>query len=99
MIVYEVNLAIDAEIIDRYRAWLQPHVAEMLRLPGFVDARILEVLDPAPAPGEVGLCVQYTLVDRVALDRYLIEHAPRLRGEGTDRFEGRFRAQRRVLQG
>jgi hypothetical protein len=99
MIIYEVNLAIDAEIIDRYRAWLAPHVAEMLRLPGFVDARILEVLDPAPVPGQVGLCVQYTLVDRAALDHYLIEHAPRLRGEGTDRFDGRFRAQRRVLRG
>lgn len=99
MIVYEVNLAIDGDIIDAYRAWLQPHVAEMLRLPGFVDARILDVLDPAPAPGQVGLCVQYTLVDRAALDLYLVEHAPRLRGAGIDRFDGRFRAQRRVLQG
>jgi hypothetical protein len=99
MIVYEVNLAIDADIIDRYRAWLQPHVAEMLRLPGFVDAHIFEVLDPAPAAGEIALCVQYTLVDRAALDHYLIEHAPRLRSEGTDRFDGRFRAQRRVLRG
>ena len=99
MIVYEVNLAIDAEIIDDYRAWLQPHVAEMLCLPDFVGAIIFEVLDPAPAPGEIALCVQYTLVDRAALDRYLIEHAPRLRGEGTDRFDGRFRAHRRVLRG
>jgi hypothetical protein len=99
MIVYEVNLAIDAGIIEDYRAWLQPHVDEILQLPGFIDARIFEVLDPAPGPAQAGLCVQYTLVDRAALDRYLIEHAPRMRRDGMVRFDGRFRAQRRVLQG
>ena len=99
MIIYEVNLAIDAEIIDDYRAWLQPHVSEMLQLPGFIEARILEVLDPAPDPNQIGLCVQYTLRDPASLDHYLIQHAPRMRSEGTDRFDGRFRAHRRVLRG
>ena len=99
MIIYEVNLAIDTGIIDGYRAWLHEHVAQILRLPGFVEARILEVLDPPPGPDQVGLCVQYMLVDRAALDHYLIEHAPRMRSEGADRFDGRFRAHRRVLRG
>jgi hypothetical protein len=99
MIVYEVDLAIDADIIDDYRAWLQPHVDAMLQLPGFIEARILEVLDPPPAPDETGLCVQYALRDRASLERYLVEYAPRMRAEGTARFDGRFRAQRRVLRG
>lgn len=96
-VIYEVNLAIDAAISVEYRSWLDGHVEEILALPGFIEARILDVLEPAPAAGEVALCVQYTLHDRAALDAYLREHAPRLRGEAVARFGERFRAQRRVL--
>ncbi len=96
-VIYEVDLWIDAAIADEYRGWLPTHVDEMLALPGFVNARIFEVLEPAPAIGENVLCVQYTLRDRAALDDYLRLHAPRLRGEGIARFGDGFRAQRRVL--
>ena len=72
-----------------------PHVAEILALPGFTGARILEVLEPAPPSRRIALCVQYTLADAAALDGYLREHAPRLRAEGVARFGDRFRAQRR----
>ncbi len=97
-VVYEVDLAIDAAIADEYRCWLDGHVREILALPGFVEARILEVLEPTPTSGEVALCVQYTLRDRAALDTYLREHAPRLRGDAIARFGEHFRAQRRVMR-
>ena len=97
MIVYEVNLALDRDIADAYRAWLSTHVAEILRLPGFVDARILDVLEPEPDAGQIAISVQYALRDRASLDAYMREHAPRMRGEGEARFGGRFRAHRRVL--
>jgi len=97
-VVYEVNLAVDAAIADEYRRWLATHVAQILALPGFVEARIFEIVEPAAATGEAGLCVQYALRDRAALDDYLREHAPRLRAEGIARFGERFRAQRRILQ-
>lgn len=98
MILYEVNLAIDAAIGDDYRAWLDGHVREILGLPGFVEARILEIMEPRPGPDEVALCVQYTLRDRAALAAYLRDHAPRLRSAGIVRFGDRFRAHRRVLR-
>jgi len=98
VIVYEVNLAIDRDIAEAYRAWLSTHVAEILRLPGFVDARILDVLEPAPDATRFAMCVQYTLRDRAALDAYVRDHAPRMRGEGEARFGGRFHATRRVLE-
>lgn len=84
-------------IADEYRAWLAIHVGQMLALPGFVEARIFDVVDPPPAHGEIALCVHYTLHDRAALDDYLRLHAPRLREEGVARFGRHFRAQRRVL--
>lgn len=97
-IVYEVNVEVDAEIAAAYRTWLRAHIAEILALPGFVDARTFEVRDPAPTAGRIALCVQYRLTGTAALDAYLREHAPRLRADGVARFGERFRAQRRVLR-
>jgi hypothetical protein len=96
-IVYEVTLDVDAAIANEYRAWLNRHTAELLALPGFVDARILDLLEPA-TPGRIGLCVQYTLRDRAAYEAYLRDHAERVRGNGIARFGDRFTATRRVLQ-
>ena len=97
-VVYEVNLDLDAAIAAEYRTWLDGHVREILALPGFTGAQVHEVLDPPPAAGRVALSVQYRLVDSHALDRYLREHAPRLRGDGMARFGGRFTATRRVMR-
>ncbi|HSR65110.1 MAG TPA: DUF4286 family protein [Xanthomonadaceae bacterium] len=97
MLLYEVELAVEAGIAEAFRAWLPGHVAELLALPGFVSAEILAVEEPAPPPGEVALCVRYRLRDRATLDAYLRDHAARLRGDGLARFGGRFRASRRVL--
>lgn len=97
MVIYEVNLWVQAEIAPEYRAWLASHMEELLALPGFVRARLLEVCDPPPQAGEVALCVHYQLESRAALDAYLTQHAARLREQGMRRFGGRFRAARRVL--
>ena len=96
-IVYEVDLDVEAAIAGEYRAWLEAHMAAILALPGFVSAELFEVREPAQ-PGRVGLCVQYRLRDAAALETYLREHAPHMRGEGDARFGGRFRASRRVLR-
>lgn len=97
MLVYEVNLAIDAEVADAFAAWLPGHVAELLGLPGFLSGDIFRIDEPLPPPGEVRLSVRYRLRDRAALDAYLDGHAARLRADGIARFGGRFRAERRVL--
>ena len=97
-VIYEVNLDVDAGIEADYRAWLRGHVAQMLALPGFLDARMADVLDPPPAPGRVVLCVHYRLRDEAALQDYFDRHAAAMRGDGAARFGDRFRASRRVLR-
>ncbi|MGH8040693.1 MAG: DUF4286 family protein [Rudaea sp.] len=97
MIVYEVNLEIEAGSYVGYCAWLDAHVREILALPGFVSAEILECREPPPATGRHNLSVQYRLTDAAALDRYLREDAPRLRADGMTRFGGKFSASRRIL--
>ncbi|GAB3337926.1 DUF4286 family protein [Marilutibacter aestuarii] len=96
-VVYEVNLDVEAAIIEDYRAWLDAHVGDVCRLPGFIDADLYEVIDPASEPGRVALCVQYRMRDAAAFQSYLAEHAPRMREEGEKRFGGRYAARRRVL--
>ena len=98
MILYEVNLEIDAAIAADYRRWLREHMREILALPGFVSAELLEPIEPAPDTARPALCVQYRLRDDAALAAYLREHAPRLRADGEARFGGRFSARRRVLR-
>jgi hypothetical protein len=97
-VLYEVCIDLDAAVEPEYRAWLRGHVDELLALPGFVEAQVFDVLDPAPAAGRVALCMQYRLRDAAALQDYFDQHAPRLRGEGVARFGGRFVATRRVLR-
>ena len=100
MVVYEVNLAVDADVAGAYAAWLGPHIDEVLAVPGFVSAEWWAVeADPAapPAGGRVRWCVQYRVESRAALQAYVDEHAERLRGDGLSRFGGRFEASRRVL--
>src|SRR5690606_8390357 len=94
MIVYEVNLAVDADVADAYAAWLGPHVEEILALDGFLGAEWFAV---EAEDGRVRWCVQYRLRDRAALQRYLDAHAARLRADGLERFGGRFEATRRIM--
>jgi hypothetical protein len=96
-VVYEVNLAVDVEVLAAYRAWLADHIVEILALPGFTGASTWDVVDPPAPAGVAHLCVQYALRDAAALEDYLREHAPRLRAEGLARFGERMRATRRVL--
>lgn len=97
MIVYEVSVHIEPALRDAYFAWLRPHVAEILVLPGFTGADMFDVDEPLADDGWIGVCMQFRLVDRAALDAYLRDHAPRLRADGIARFGDRMRAQRRVL--
>ena len=95
MVIYEVNLTVDAEIADDYAAWLGPHIKEILNLDGFLSAEWFEV--ETEDEEHVRWCVQYRVKDRTALETYFVEHADRLRGDGLERFGGRFTAERRIL--
>lgn len=96
--VYEVSLDVDADVRSDFLAWLRAHIAEICDLPGFLGADLHEIDEPAPAPGRMALCVRYRLRDEAALEAYLREHAPRMRGDGLARFGGRFAATRRVMR-
>ena len=96
MVIYEVNLAVDDDVAEAYAAWLAPHIDEVLAVPGFLSAEWFEV-DVDDAGGRRQWVVQYRVESREALAEYFDTHAARLRGDGLERFGGRFEASRRVL--
>ena len=97
-VIYEVNLVVDAEIAVEYRHWLASHIQEMLALPGFTGARLLEPVEAEPDAKQTTFCTQYELIDQAALDEYLRVHAARMRADGINLFGDRFRASRRILR-
>lgn len=96
-IIYEVNVFVQREIESAYRAWLVKHIAEILALPGFLDAQCFDVQQDA-GTDTFAICMQYRLESQAALDDYLAQHAPRLRADGIEKFGNRFTASRRVLK-
>lgn len=98
-VIYEVNLEVEEAVSEAFAAWLGHHIEEMLALEGFEGARWW-ARDPAMEPQHQGKAlwtVHYQLRDMQAMQRYLQEHAPRMRSDGLARFQGQFTASRRVL--
>ena len=93
-VVYEVNLFIEPEAAEEIATWLPGHIRDVLAIDGFVGATWYQ-LDPED--GRQRFTVHYHLTDAPSLQRYVDEHAERLRQEGLDRFSDRFTATRRVL--
>ena len=98
MIVYVVELEMDAALHGEYLAWLDEHVHEMLALPGFTGAEILIRSEPPAPAGRFIVQAHYRLRDRAAWDDYLAHHAPRMREAGLARFGQRVRASRTLLE-
>jgi len=98
MIVYIVNLEVEAAIASEYLDWLRAHSDEMLTLSGFLGVEVFERLEPMAGPGRVEFSVHYRLRDREAFDAYLRDHAPRMREAGLRAFGNRVRARRGLLQ-
>lgn len=97
MIIYEVNLMIDSEIYSQFQSWLSLHAKEMLGFPGFIQAIILKPETEQISDQEI-VTIHYQLNDRAALERYLVEFAPKMREQGLALFKNKFSAQRRVFE-
>ncbi len=99
MVIYEVNLSIDADVYADYMVWLKEHVKEMLQFPGFIQVSLFEQESKEPDGdfSQEKLTVQYQIEDRDSLEKYLTEFAPKMRGEGINRFKDKFSADRRIF--
>ena len=94
MIIYEVNLDIKPDIVMEFNDWLDGHIEEMLEFEGFESARKLNTVEEDTH----FLTVQYFIKSQEDLDRYLRNHAEKMREKGKNKFGDYFKAGRRILK-
>ena len=91
MILYEVTLQPEPAIEAEYLRWLAPHMKEVVKIGGFIGARLFQADN-----GQY--VVQYESKSESQLAQYLDEHAPKLRQEAVLKFGNQFKATRRILR-
>ncbi|MDH4110317.1 MAG: DUF4286 family protein [Gammaproteobacteria bacterium] len=93
--IYEVTLHVDPEAAADIDLWLAGHVATMLTLPGFIDARVFSIDDE---PDKIGRVVQYLVESDGRLQEYIAGPAAEMREDTRLRFGSRYTVSRRVLR-
>jgi len=97
-VIYEINYTVDAGIAKEYGAWLREHIARLLAIDGFTGAEHFTHRACGEEAAQVLLTVQYRLRNCAALRSYLQQHAPALRREVHNRFDGGFTVHRRIME-
>lgn len=97
MIIYSVTIAIQASIESEWSDWMtKVHVPDVLRTGCFSECRRYKVLGPE---GEDPIYVlQYQCRSVEEYHCYRDNFAPVLQKEHSDRFAGRFRGSRQLLE-
>ena len=97
MIIYRVTISIDPEIEADWFAWMQQvHVPEVLRTGCFTECRTYKVV--AAEERELSYVLQYHCPSLARYQQYRENFAPALQKAHTDRYAGRFRGSRQLLE-
>jgi Domain of unknown function (DUF4286) len=97
MIIYHVEITIEAGIEPDWLDWMQRvHVPDVMRTGCFSVCRIYKVVDSAAV--EPVFVMQYHCRSLEEYHRYRDHFASALQKEHSDRFPGRFRGSRQILE-
>ncbi|MGH8092435.1 MAG: DUF4286 family protein [Chthoniobacterales bacterium] len=97
MIIYRVEITIDAGIEPEWLDWMKRvHVVDVVRTGCFTECRIYKVIESDKA--EPIYVMQYQCRSLEEYNRYRDNFAPALQKEHSDRFAGRFRGARQLLE-
>lgn len=97
MYIYNVTINIDESAHNEWLSWIQDHIQEVLATGKFVSAKLTQVLVEEEMGG-VTYSVQYTANTREDLDEYYEKDAPKLRGDGLQKFANKMVAFRTELK-
>lgn len=96
-VLYIVNVEVDSEVAEDWRTWMsEVHIPEMLETGHFHDA-MLTIDAEQHSTREVAFTCIYNAKSQTSLDDYTRDHAPRLRQDHMQRYEGRVSASRQIL--
>ena len=97
MIIYSVTVIIDPIAEQEWLDWMQRvHVPDVLRTGCFFDCRIGKAIESAD--DEPTYVLQYRCASLAEYHRYRDNFAPALQKDHTERYAGRFRASRQLLE-
>ena len=97
MIIYSVTVAIAGAAEEEWLDWMRRvHVPEVVATGCFSECRIHRAVDAESGDGTYVL--QYRCASTEEYHRYRDHFAPALQKDHTDRFAGRFRASRQLLE-
>jgi hypothetical protein len=97
MIIYCVSITLDAGIEPEWVDWMKSiHVPDVVRTGCFSECRIYKVVDSDAA--ELSYVMQYQCPSLQEYHRYRDNFAPALQKEHSDKFAGRFRGVRQLLE-
>jgi Domain of unknown function (DUF4286) len=97
MILYSVTIVIQAAIESEWVDWMNKiHVPDVLRTGCFSESCFYKVL--GSEGDELTYVLQYRCRSLEEYHRYRGNFAPALQKEHTDRFSGRFRGSRQLLE-
>ena len=97
MIIYSVTITIQASIETAWVEWMKTvHIPDVLRTGCFSECRIHRVLGCEGE--EPAYVMQYQCRSLEEYHRYRDNFAPALQKDHTDRFAGKFRGSRQVLE-
>ena len=97
MILYSVTITLQPDIESEWVDWMQlVHIPDVLRTGCFFECRTYKVLEPDG--NEPTYVMQYHCRSLEEYHRYRDNFAPALQKDHSDRFAGRFRASRQLLE-
>jgi len=97
MIIYSVTITVEAAIEREWLDWMRRiHVPDVLRTGCFSGATIYRLVELKS--DEPTYTIQYQGSSIEQYQRYRDDFAPVLQKEHSDRFSGRFRASRQILE-
>jgi hypothetical protein len=97
MIIYSVTVHIQPEIESEWVAWMQSvHIPDVLRTGCFTGCRMHKLLDATAE--ERAYVMQYDCRSLADYHRYRDEFAPALQKDHSERYAGRFRGARQLLE-
>jgi len=97
MIIYSVTIIIEASIETDWVDWMKTvHVPDVLRTGCFTECRIYKIV--VSEGEEPSYVMQYQCRSIEEYHRYRDNFAPALQKEHSDRFAGKFRGSRQLLE-
>lgn len=97
MIIYSVTITIEAGIESEWVDWMNGvHIPDVLRTGCFSECRIYKV--SGSGSDEQTYVMQYQCGSMEEYHNYRDNFAPALQKQHTDRFSGRFRGSRQLLE-